>query len=84
MDVAWSDFVGKLVYKAVNAGRLVVKVDPRNTTKACSSCGKLVVKDLSVRVHVCGCGYVEDRDLNAAKNILRLGLESLAVTRVSA
>jgi putative transposase len=32
-----------------------------------------VSKDLSVRVHACPCGYVEDRDVNAAKNVLALG-----------
>jgi putative transposase len=38
----------------------------------------MVQKDLSVRVHDCPeCGLVLDRDLNAAINIERLGLESL-------
>ena len=37
------------------------------------------VKDLSVRVHSCPyCGLSMDKDLNAAKNILRLGLQSVA------
>jgi putative transposase len=82
-DVAWNQFVNQLNYKAEEAGGLVIKVDPRNTTKACSVCGKLILKDLSVRVHICSCGYVEDRDLNAAKNILRLGLQSLANRKVA-
>ncbi|HEX4208329.1 MAG TPA: zinc ribbon domain-containing protein, partial [Ktedonobacteraceae bacterium] len=38
-------------------------------------CGEIVQKTLSVRTHVCPhCGYIADRDVNAAKNILREGL----------
>ena len=60
--------------------RTVVLINPRNTSKMCSNpdCGKLVEKDLSVRVHECAhCGLVLDRDQNAAINILRLGLSNL-------
>ena len=36
-----------------------------------SDCKETVKKDLSVRVHICPyCGYIENRDVNAAKNIL--------------
>ncbi|MCJ7445666.1 MAG: transposase, partial [Methanotrichaceae archaeon] len=45
----------------------------------CSRCGLIVKKDLSERMHNCPfCNLSIDRDLNAAKNILRLGLQSLA------
>src|SRR6266700_7116627 len=48
-----------------------VKVNPRFTTQACSNCGELVQKSLSVRTHLCtSCGFVADRDVNAAQNIL--------------
>lgn len=57
----------------------VVLVDPRNTTQLCSRCDLLVRKELSDRIHNCPfCGLVMDRDQNAAINILRLGLQSLA------
>lgn len=72
-DAAWGQFIGILTCKAESAGRAVVKVDPRGTSQRCSACGIVVPKDLSVRVHSCECGYVADRDLNAARNILRLG-----------
>ena len=65
--------------KAESAGREVVLVNPAYTSQICSSCGTIVKKDLSERVHSCPkCGLVMDRDLNAAKNILRLGLQSVA------
>ena len=77
-DAAWNQLITYTTYKAENAGRRVVSVDPRNTSKQCSCCGALVEKSLSVRVHQCPvCGLVMDRDENASNNILRLGLESL-------
>jgi len=77
-DVAWGQFVQYTTYKAENAGRGVIRVNPRGTTQSCSSCGKVVAKDLSVRVHDCPhCGLKIDRDLNAALNILARGLASL-------
>jgi putative transposase len=77
-DVAWTQLIQYTCNKAEEAGRTVVLINPRNTSKICSSCGESVEKDLSVRVHGCPhCGLVLDRDQNAAINILRLGLSSL-------
>ena len=77
-DAAWGQLITLTTYKAEWAGRSVVLVDPRNTSKKCSGCGEMVKKDLSERLHDCpSCGLVLDRDLNAAKNILALGLQGL-------
>lgn len=77
-DAAWNQLIQYTTYKAENAGRVVILVEPRNTSKQCSGCGAMVEKSLDVRVHECPeCGLVMDRDENAAINILRLGLESL-------
>ena len=77
-DVAWTQLIEYTCNKAEEAGRTVVLINPRNTSKMCSSCGELAEKDLSVRVHECPrCGLVLDRDQNAAINILRLGLQNL-------
>lgn len=76
-DVAFCQFQNFLTYKAEDAGKILVKVDPHNTTKECYECGKLIDKTLKERVHKCSCGNIEDRDVNAAKNILRRGLASL-------
>jgi putative transposase len=71
LDAAWGQFLDILEDKAARAGHHVIRVNPRFTTQACSTCGELVQKSLSVRTHVCpSCGYVADRDINAAKNIL--------------
>jgi putative transposase len=71
-DAGLGMFYALLDSKAANAGCRIVRVDPGNTSQACSACGYLVEKDLSVRVHSCPhCGLRIDRDLNAARNIFR-------------
>jgi putative transposase len=77
-DVAWSTFNQMLSYKAENAGKIVVKVNPRNTTQRCSGCGRIVKKSLAVRTHKCPyCGLVAHRDYNSAIDILKSGLEKI-------
>lgn len=73
-DAALGLFLQLLASKAEEAGCELVEVPPRNTTQACSSCGKIVHKSLYDRVHECSCGLTMDRDLNAAINILLRGL----------
>ena len=78
MDVAWTQFISLTIGKAAEAGRTVILIDPRNTSKMCSGCGKLVEKTLAVRIHTCpNCGLILDRDVNAAINILHRGLQTL-------
>lgn len=73
-DAAWAQFTTILSAKAAEAGRTLVRVDPRGTSQRCSGCDAEVPKDLSVRVHRCPhCGLTMDRDVNAARNIHRLG-----------
>lgn len=75
LDASWGAFLAILTAKAASAGHEVIRVNPRFTSQKCFQCGEIVQKALSVRTHVCPfCGYVVDRDVNAAKNILsRLG-----------
>ena len=85
-DVGWGYFLGILRSKAEGAGVQVMVVPPKDTTQQCSACGALPEtpeqrKTLADRVHRCSsCGYTADRDLNAAKNILRLGRSLQALT----
>jgi len=82
-DVAWNQLAQFIAYKAEDAGRLCLQVDPRNTSKMCSRCRSLVPKTLKDRVHDCPhCGLVLDRDHNAAINILALGLQRISATSV--
>jgi putative transposase len=73
-DAGWSSFINKLAYKAENAGRVLVKVDPRGTSQR-SVCGKANPKDLSQRWHEClTCGLSLPRDHVSALIIQGLGL----------
>jgi putative transposase len=76
-DAAWNQLATYTRYKAEDASRTYIEVDPRGTSQRCSRCGAVVKKSLRIRVHQCPeCGLEIDRDLNAAYNILRLGLQS--------
>jgi putative transposase len=76
-DAAWSQFTAFLAYKAAYAGRQYVAVNPAYTSQDCSQCGHRQKKTLAERVHSCiCCGLTLDRDHNAARNILSLGLQA--------
>lgn len=78
-DIAFGQFRQFLSYKAERANKIVVKVNPAYTSQTCNRCGAIKSKEINERIHNCSCGYVEDRDINAAKNILGLGLQSLGL-----
>jgi putative transposase len=81
-DAGWSAFLRILSCKAAEAGKTVVAVPAAYTSQACSGCGVLVQKGLSVRWHLCReCGTSLHRDHNAACNILRSGTERSAAGR---
>jgi putative transposase len=76
-DAGWGQFCAILAFKAACARKQVVAVPPAFTSQACSGCGVLVPKGLSVRWHRCPeCGTSLHRDHNAALNILRRGQQS--------
>ena len=79
-DAGWSAFLRILSCKAAEAGKTVVAVPAAFTSQACSGCGMLVEKGLSVRWHACPeCGTSLHRDHNAARNILVWGTERSAL-----
>jgi putative transposase len=79
-DAGWSAFLAILSCKAAAAGKTVVAVPAAFTSQACSGCGVLVHKGLSVRWHACpDCGTSLHRDHNAARNILARGREQSAL-----
>ncbi|MBE9115000.1 transposase [Lusitaniella coriacea LEGE 07157] len=80
-DVGWSTFRNWLEYFGQKYGTVTVAVPPHHTSQDCSNCGERVKKALSTRTHVCPhCGYTEDRDINAAMNILKKGLSTVGHT----
>jgi putative transposase len=80
-DAAWSNFRNWLEYFGKVFGVVTVAVPPHYTSQNCSNCGEVVKKSLSQRTHRCNkCGFVLDRDWNAAINILELGLRTVGHT----
>lgn len=81
-DCAWGQFFELLKYKAEEAGRTLIQVNPRNTSKMCSECGEInTTLKLSDRTWTClKCGIIHDRDINASININRLGQSHQTLT----
>ena len=76
-DAAWTQFRSWVEYFAKVFGVVTVAVPPHYTSQNCSNCGKVVKKTLSTRTHTClHCGHVQDRDHNAARNILEKALRT--------
>jgi len=84
-DASWNKFLQMLTYKAAEAGVWAVEVNSKKTSQLCSGCGNIVPKSLAVRKHKCPqCGLVIDRDINAARNILNLALNTVGTTGINA
>ena len=81
-DVAWGNFFSMLRYKAENADKKLIEVNPNGTSQTCI-CGERVEKKLNIRTHHCDkCGYSNHRDIVAAQVILMLGQSYLNLTEI--
>ncbi len=77
-DAAWSGFFAQLSSKAAEAGRVFVKVNPAYSSQDCSRCGHRQKMPLSSRRYICPCCHLAiNRDLNAALNLLAVGLHRI-------
>ena len=83
LDASWTTFRSQLAYKARRHNARYIEADERWTTQACSCCRSLTssakpkgIGGLGIRHWTCSdCGASHDRDVNAARNILRVGRE---------
>ena len=83
LDNGYGMFLDMLEYKLANRGKHLVKVDRwYPSSQICHCCGKRhpEMKDLRIRTMRCECGYVMDRDRNAAMNIKKEGLRIMNST----
>ena len=76
-----------LRYKMQDRGKYLIYIDKWDATSTvCSTCGcyhKDIVNSLAIREWTCpDCGTHHDRDINSAKNILRLGLLKLSFKKI--
>jgi putative transposase len=75
MDAGWARLISMLNYKAADAGRKIIAVNPRHTSQRCSACGHVARENRDKQKFACvSCGFTEHADINAARNILRAGL----------
>ena len=74
-DAGWAQLLSFVAYKAEDAGRDVIAVDPRHTSQRCSQCGHVTaasrVTQATFRCQACS--HQAHADINAAINILRAG-----------
>jgi len=75
-DAGWTAFRKWVEYFGWKFGKITIAVPPHYTSQDCPACSLRIKKTLSTRTHVCKCGYVEDRDIAASKNILKKGLST--------
>jgi putative transposase len=74
-DAGWAQLLSFVAYKAEDAGRDVITVDPRHTSQRCSQCGHVAAANRVTQAtfHCQACGHQAHADINAATNILRAG-----------
>ena len=83
-DASWFSLKSLLEYKALKLGGKYLAVNEAYTTQDCSlckaRCGPKGREGLCIREWVCvKCGAKHHRDVNAAKNILRIGHDTLSL-----
>nr|WSW41922.1 transposase [Streptomyces sp. NBC_01001] len=75
-DAGWGVFLTILHAKAESAGREVIAVDPRNTSRTCPECGHVAAENRPTqeKFHCVSCGHIAHADMVGALNVLRAGL----------
>ncbi|MCX4978143.1 transposase [Streptomyces sp. NBC_00620] len=75
-DAGWGVFLTILHAKAESAGREVIAVDPRNTSRTCPECGHTAKENRPAqeKFHCVACGRTAHADTVGATNVLRAGL----------
>jgi len=82
-DSGWGQLIAMLAYKAEEAGRDIVAVNPRHTSQRCSQCGHTAADNRVTQAvfHCQACSHQAHADVNAAINILWAGRAQRASAR---
>jgi putative transposase len=69
-DASWSELTTKIEYLAAKQGKVVIKVNPRNSSCECRNCGHIDKLNRDRERFICvQCGHMEHADLGAAKTV---------------
>jgi putative transposase len=75
LAAGWGMLLRMVAYKAADAGRVIIAVNPRHTSQTCAHCGHVEGGNRNATAFRCqSCGHTAHADINAAQNILRAGL----------
>jgi putative transposase len=79
LDQSWGETRRQLAYKSCWNGSTLIVVEPRYTSRTCAACGHVARenRESQAEFRCVACGHEAHADVNAAVNILRLGLSSL-------
>ncbi|MEV4095921.1 RNA-guided endonuclease InsQ/TnpB family protein [Streptosporangium saharense] len=85
LDAGWGVFLTILAHKAESAGRELIAVEPRNTSRTCARCGHCTAENrvTQAEFRCTACGHTAHADVNAAINILRAGLALRAAAQAA-
>ena len=75
LDAGWSQLLQFMYYKAEEADRTIIAVNPQYTSQKCSQCKYISKQNRTTqnKFKCIQCGYLENADINAANNILEAG-----------
>jgi putative transposase len=70
LDASWAQLISKIEYAAGKSGKVLLKVNPRNTSRECSACGHIDKASRDRERFICTeCGHFDHADKQAARNI---------------
>ncbi|MGW2768200.1 RNA-guided endonuclease InsQ/TnpB family protein [Streptomyces sp. NPDC001275] len=74
LDAGWGQFLTILANKAESAGRLVIGVDARNTSRTCPACGHVAKENrvTQAKFQCTACGFTANADRVGATNVLNM------------
>jgi putative transposase len=72
LDASWGELINKIQYMAAKSGKVLLTVNPRDTSRECSACGHIDKANRDRERFICTkCGHFDHADKQAARNIKR-------------
>ncbi len=77
-DAAWTELTSKIEYLAAKQGKILIKVNPRNSSCECRNCGHIDKLNREKERFICtDCGHIDHADIGAAKTIRDRAAEAI-------